>query len=494
MELTAFAAAFLPARDARRQAVRTLATALTLGVLTQALFWRTGMGINFFLWTLIVLGAEVAAFGGGRRLPATALGAIAASVLLSFAFVFHASEWTAVVAVPVDMALLAALPFLLVDRPTVEGLAVLPSRAFGSLGRAPRATAEATQLTREALGGRSLAGIAKGMAMGVPAAGLFALLLSTDDDFRHALDVLRSRCGEAVLFATWSLFTAATSLVARGLPLRPPAPADPPAPAPYRVAELAAPAEAPVPRHGGPEAWAIVVGQVVLVFGLFVGTNLRHLFGGSAIVRAADGPTYASYLHAGVAQLLVAAALSVCLVLAGHVFLYRHAKPGAPVPGGPVMIALEATLLVLTGVTVASCAQRLAIYEEAYGATHERLGVAFVGLAILGILALTLVKVLKRSWRGHAGWTLTFLTGLAVVASAVNTDAYIARTNLARAARGKSLDVYYLSSLSRDAASVLTDPAVTVSPAIAAELAQSYSSAAPASDWRARRGLGQCRR
>jgi hypothetical protein len=234
---------------------------------------------------------------------------------------------------------------------------------------------------------------------------------------------------------------------------------------------------------------------VALVFGLFVGTNLRHLFGGSAIVRAADGPTYASYLHAGVAQLLVAAALSVCLVLAGHRFLRpRRADPPGPVPGGPVLVALEATLLGLTGITLASCAQRLAIYEEAYGATHERLGVALVGVAILGILALTLVKVVKRGWRGHSGWTLVLLTGLAVFASGLNTDAYIARTNLARAARGKSLDVGYLASLSGDARSVLSDPVMAVvTSEVAPRLAESYCRS-PQPDWRARRGLGRCRR
>jgi hypothetical protein len=259
------------------------------------------------------------------------------------------------------------------------------------------------------------------------------------------------------------------------------------------MAELATAEDVPPPRQGGPEAWAIVIGHVALVFALFVGANLRHLFGGRALVRAADGPTYASYLHAGVAQLLVAAALSVVLVLAGHWFLLaRHAEPVGRVPGGPVLVALEGTLLALTGVTVASCAQRLAIYESAYGATHERLGVAFVGLAILGILALTLVKVVKRGWRGHAGWTLVFLTGLSVVASLVNTDAYIARTNLARAAAGMPLDVDYLASLSGDARSVLSDPVVLGSPAVAAALSESYCHA-PQSDWRERRGLGRCR-
>lgn len=243
-----------------------------------------------------------------------------------------------------------------------------------------------------------------------------------------------------------------------------------------------------------PLAWAMVVGQVATVFGLFVVVNLRHLFAGRALVRAPGATTYASYLHAGFAQLLLATALSVCLVLVGHRLLRprgRNADRALPVPGGRALVVLEATLLALSGVTVASCAQRLAIYEEAYGATRLRLGVVFIGLAILGLLALTLMKVVARDWSGHGGATLTFLAGLAVFASGFNADAYVATTNLNRAARGEYLDVDYLSSLSRDASGVLAHPLLLGKPGLARTLEETLCREESVG-WRARRGIGRC--
>jgi hypothetical protein len=209
-------------------------------------------------------------------------------------------------------------------------------------------------------------------------------------------------------------------------------------------------------------------------------------------VRAAGGLTYATYLHAGFAELLVATMLSVCLVLAGHWLLRPRGEglPGTPVPGGKLLAWLEGALLVLTGITLVSCWQRLRIYEDAYGASHLRLGVAFVELTLLGVLALTLGKVAFRGWAGHGGAAVALFAAIAVFASGFNTDAYVARTNLDRAAAGKTLDVAYLASLSGDARVALGHPFVLSHPELAARLEASFCSPRPG-DFRAFRGLGR---
>jgi hypothetical protein len=237
--------------------------------------------------------------------------------------------------------------------------------------------------------------------------------------------------------------------------------------------------------------WAMVVAQVSLVFGLFVVANLRHLFGGNALVRERGTMTYATYLHQGFAELLFATVLSVCLVLAGHALLRPRGEEGprGAVPGGHLLTVLEGTLLVLTGITLASCWQRLRIYEDAYGASHLRLGVAFIELGILGVLALTLAKSVFRAWNGHAGALLAFAAAMCVVASAVNTDAYVAAKNLDRAAEGKWLDADYLASLSRDARAVLDHPYVRATPELAARL-QGRFCAPHTEGLRAFRGVG----
>jgi hypothetical protein len=236
----------------------------------------------------------------------------------------------------------------------------------------------------------------------------------------------------------------------------------------------------------------MVIGQVTLVFGLFVAANLRHLFGGDALVRAPGSLTYATYLHAGFYEVLFATALSVCLVVVGHALLARGAaEPRSSVPGGFLLTSLEGSLLLLTGITVASCWQRLGIYEDAYGASHLRLGVAFVEVAILGVVLLTFVKVVARRWTGHGGAVLGFAVVTAIIASGFNADAYVGRTNLDRARAGKPLDVDYLTSLSPDARSVLAHPFVQEHPEIAAQLEARFCAPRHAS-WRSFRGTGRC--
>jgi hypothetical protein len=234
----------------------------------------------------------------------------------------------------------------------------------------------------------------------------------------------------------------------------------------------------------------MVVGQVAAVFAAFVAVNVRSLFGGHALVRAPGSLTYARYLHAGFGQLLVASALSVWLVVFGHSLLRARGESGA-VPGGRLLIAAESALLGLTAITVASCAQRLAIYEDAYGATRLRLGVGFILVGVLAALALTLGKVVRRGWTGYGGALAALFVGLMVAASWFNADAYVARVNLDRAARGRVLDVAYLRSLSSDARAVLSHPVVTKDGELEAALSAAYCTRAEVG-WRAFRGMGSC--
>ncbi len=111
---------------------------------------------------------------------------------------------------------------------------------------------------------------------------------------------------------------------------------------------------------------------------------------------------------------------------------------------------------------------------------------------MLGALALTAWKVVRRAWRGYGGALSSAMVGLAVVASMVNADAYVARTNLDRASRGRPLDLAYLSTLSRDARGVLAHPFVVANEHLRVALTTSYCPEQPRGDWRSRRGIGSC--
>jgi hypothetical protein len=486
------------ATDERRRAAVLLSLAALAGGGTQALFWHTGFGLNFWVWDLFVLGATVITLRRGPIRP-TALGAIAACALLGFSIVRYESAWTLWIAMPTTLAILAVLPFLLRDGYSLAELSRLPGRALASFWYAPGAVAETARLPGLAVGGEGrgvFRGITRGLLLGVPTAALFTLLLATDADFARSLARVRDEIGDVVLFASWSVASAAGYLFTHALHGRREsrgALAGRDAP-PYRALEHDDRTPAPAPRVSV-VTWVMVIGQVTLVFALFAAANLRHLFGGHALVRAPGALTYATYLHSGFGELLFATVLAVCLVLVGHALLRPRGGTAslAPVPGGRLLASLEAALLVLTGVTVASCWQRLCIYEDAYGASDLRLGVAFVELGVLGMLALTLGKAVARSWTGHAGAVLALGASLGVVASAFNADAYVARTNLDRAARGRSLDVEYLASLSGDARGALDHPFVRGDKQLAQLLESSFCRPRPhESDLRAFRGLGRC--
>ena len=476
----------------RRRAISGVAAALVAGVVTQALFWHAGLGLNFWLWDLLVLAGSIALLRRGR-VPPTAWGAITASALLGLSFVLHRSEWTSAIAVPATLLTLAAVPILLVERHTLTDLARLPRRFVPTKVLLQAAAAETTKLPAVAVGGTAgtvIQPMFRGLVLGIPAASLFACLLASDPDFSQALGQIRDRMGDWAVFSLWSLLSAGSYVFTHALHrARPSESTAGGEDLPYREPGPDV-AVAPPPRVSV-VAWSTVVAQVALVFALFVGANLRHLFGGKALVVAQKGLTYANYLHSGFGELLFATILAVCLVLAGHRALRPRGVPvEGPVPGGKVLASLEGTLLVLAATTVASCWQRLAIYEDAYGASLQRVGVALIELFVLGVLALTFAKSIARGWKGHLGAVLTFATALAVAASAFDADAYVALKNLDRAWAGATLDERYLFSLSADASAALAHPFVQEHPELSKHLVSAYCR--PRGDLRAFRGIRQC--
>lgn len=482
-----------------RRATAVLVGALVMGVATQALFWRTGFGLNFFLWTMLTVAGCLVSVRS-RALTRVGYGIIVSAVLLAFNVVRLAGEWTSAIAVPTTLLLLGVLPLALRDRAELTDAGKLPVRALGSLKGVRRAMSTASHLPGVALGGKHEAAlqVLKGLAIGLPVTFVFAALLSIDVDFDAMLYRVEAKLGEGLSFAAWTLVTAAGGLVMHALYQR--AEAAPhvgsmPSVAYRFTREEIFAAPTATPRMSA-STWVMVVGQVAVVFAVFVAVNLKNLFGGNTLVRSSASLTYSNYLHAGVGQLLFATVLSICLVATGHRLLMPrgpHVRGGA-VPGGKALVAAEVTLLGLTAMTVLSCAERLAIYEDAYGASRLRLGVAFTMIAVLGALGLTVLKVIRRAWGAYEGSLAAFVIGLAVVASSVNADAYVARTNLDRSARGKPLDRVYLTTLSADARSALSHPAIAAHAGLEADLKAAYCSDRAHTDWRAFRGIGGCAR
>lgn len=202
------------------------------------------------------------------------------------------------------------------------------------------------------------------------------------------------------------------------------------------------------------------LGTLVVLFALYVATQVGVLFGGERFLQQRTGLTAAAYARQGFFQMVVIAALVVPL-LAGTRALLR---PDPAVIRRHTLLALPTVVLLLA--MIASAAVRMRLYVRYYGLSTER----YYTLAIMAWLAVVLVWLAITTLRGREGrfWGGAVVSGLATLAvlNVVVPDAVVARVNLARAQHAPTpgaatLDVAHLATLSGDA----------VGPAIAAVLA-----------------------
>lgn len=188
-------------------------------------------------------------------------------------------------------------------------------------------------------------------------------------------------------------------------------------------------------------ALALTIG----LFVLFVAFQAGELFGGTAWVQRAAGPSYAEYARSGFFELLAVAALVLPLLIMADRALGRHL--GA---SGRWFRVLARTLLALLFVIIFSALNRMRLYVAAYGLSEIRLYATWA-MAYVTFLASWLGARLIRARRRRfapgalvAGYVA--LTGLHIV----NPDALIVRVNMSRATT-RVFDARYAASLSADA-------------------------------------------
>jgi hypothetical protein len=200
----------------------------------------------------------------------------------------------------------------------------------------------------------------------------------------------------------------------------------------------------------------VLLGVVNLLFVAFVLVQFRYLFGGAGLVEVTPGLTYAEYARRGFFELVAVALLSLPLLLAADGLLERRTRRD-----DVVFRTLAGLHIALVFAVMASALYRLRLYQAAYGLTEQR----FHATALLVLIAVVLLwfaaTVLRGRPRGFAfGAVLAAFTTVAVL-HAVNPDAIIARTNVARAQSDvgavTSFDASYVASLSADAVPVLLE-------------------------------------
>jgi hypothetical protein len=490
-------------RSSTRLAARSLLFTFALALGVGALTWHLAdAGPGWLAADALLVVALLAGRGRGRPGGAAWLLGLS-SLWLAAVPCWYASDWAIALALPGSVFTLAALALACARQIRVTRVADLPSASFDALRALPGGIVDAARIPIQALdvGARAhVAGVLRGLLLGSPLALLFIALLAADGAFRHALGLALGRAGDGLDFGLWTAATACVLLVSLAVLRRvraPRAAAEPRAAVvagPYRVeGDLQVPA--PVAVRTGPRlrplTWGVVLAQITAVFAVYVTANAGGLFAGHAHLRARGTTTYALYLHEGFTQVSVAALLAVACVVAGHLLL-RPREGGARIAGGRTLAAVELALLGLVAVTLASCAHRLSLYEQAYGYTYLRLGVWLLQLGVAGLLAMTAARCLARGWQGWGSALAWSAIAFALFAGSLDADGWIARRNVARARAGAPLDTEYLASLSEDAREVL--PEVAAMDARAAEvLGQTWGASASMHGrhgWRSLRGLG----
>src|SRR5207248_4532498 len=174
---------------------------------------------------------------------------------------------------------------------------------------------------------------------------------------------------------------------------------------------------------------ATVLTAVDLLFLVFVIVQFRYLFGGDALVQITPDLTYAEYARHGFFELVFAVVLVVPVLLAADWLLDRPIRRDALVFRGLAGVQIGLVLAI-----TASALQRLRLYHASYGLTESRF-YAMVLLIWIGAMLFWLAATVLRGRRDSFAFG-ALASGLATVALlfAINPDAVVARTNVARMA------------------------------------------------------------
>jgi len=194
---------------------------------------------------------------------------------------------------------------------------------------------------------------------------------------------------------------------------------------------------------------ATAFGLLDLLFLLFVVVQLRYFFGGSSLVEATSGLSYAAYARQGFFQLVVASALVLPIILGAD-----HLIGGGTETQVRTFRQLAGLLLALLGVVMASALERMRLYVAAYGLTDDRLYATAFMILLIGVFAWFAWTVLRGNRARFAFGAL--MQAFAVLAGLhlLNPDAFILKTNLTRHAE-QPFDAKYALTLGADAVPTL---------------------------------------
>jgi len=282
---------------------------------------------------------------------------------------------------------------------------------------------------------RRMIAIARGLGMAVPIVfGLGVLLASADPVFASMLrlPVDPASIGSHLLFLALGLFLASALLVEASS---------------HPFGDLA------VDAHPlGTTETSVVLGGLVLLYGLFSGSQVVAARGGADKVLSTAGLTYADYAREGFFQLLAVAAITLAILL-GMRTLTKPASDGARL----VLVILGETAIALTLAIVGVAINRLGLYDQAYGLTMLRLACVAVAWwlgAVFVLVGVAYAGVGRRQRWIAAAIAGSFLMALFVF-NVIDPESIVVRRNVDHAIETGRFDAPYVGQLSDDAVPAL---------------------------------------
>ena len=457
-----------------------LGTAVVMGILADALLRALPWGLNLFLW-MVVLSAAITFHARGREETLSGGGQWLVVVVPLFALglAWHDSpalKMLSLLAVltALSLAILRAQGGRVRSAGLVEyalGAAVAGLNAAFGLLPVLFGEAEWKKLLGDRWSQRAMA-VARGVLFAVPCLLVFGgLLMGADAVFdkmvRKAFHVNIQQVFTHFFVAAFFAWCVGGYL--RGM---------------LWGEEISTIKERPLPCVSlGIIEGGLVLGALDLLFLAFVLVQVRYFFGGSALVQATTGLTYAEYARGGFFELVAVAALLLPLLLLMHWLMAQRSPKGER-----VFRVLAGVQILLLFVIMASAFQRMRLYQAEYGLTEQRLyATAFMGWLVVVFLWFA-VSVLSGRRKRFAFGAMVAGMLLVVVLHGLNPDALIARTNLARAKVGRSFDARYATRLSADAVPELVAGFPNLNPqdrcAVASGILKRWSFSQPR-DWRA---------
>ncbi|HLO32481.1 MAG TPA: DUF4173 domain-containing protein [Anaerolineales bacterium] len=233
---------------------------------------------------------------------------------------------------------------------------------------------------------------------------------------------------------------------------------------------------------------AVVLASVSILFIAFVIIQFQYFFGGETNIGVA-GYTYSQYARRGFNELVIVAFCSLVMILGLSTVTRREHETEKRIYSG-----LSVGIVALVMVILVSAYQRISLAIDWHGFSRLRIypRVFLVWLGVL-LVAVVLLEIFRRE-RYFAFAAVLASLGFAISLTLVNVDAAIVKHNVPRVLQGKNLNVAHLASLSADAVPALVQEyQSTVYPqsvheglgaALACYLYAYSSSGVDANDWR----------